>query len=254
MSTANQAEPADENNADIEQMRINQIFTLLPKGRSTILEIGSRSGRITRLLAERFKSVTALDLEKPNFEIPGVTPVKGDVAALQFEDRNFDCVICTEVLEHVPNIEAACKELSRVTRHELLIGVPFEQDRRLGRLNCSKCGKINPSWGHVNSFSVAKLRSLFPQLTVKEINYCGKKRERTNWLSTTLLDLGKNPWGTYHQEEHCIYCGKKMLAPEQRTVFQKVCSKIGMVINNFQQKITAETPIWMHVLFQKPDH
>jgi len=36
---------------------------LLPKAQATALEIGARDGRVTRLLAEHFEDVTALDLE-----------------------------------------------------------------------------------------------------------------------------------------------------------------------------------------------
>lgn len=42
--------------------------------------------------------------------------VGGDVIALPFKDKAFDFVIAKDVLEHVEDIEAACRELSRVAR------------------------------------------------------------------------------------------------------------------------------------------
>ncbi len=237
--------------SEYEKIRVRQILELLPRNRHSVLEIGSRSGKITRVLAEKFSSVTALDLVQPSFQIDRVTAVSGDVTELQFPENSFDCVLCTEVLEHVPNIKQACEELVRVTRHELVIGVPFEQDLRVGRLNCSNCRRINPSWGHVNSFSEARLRELFSLLRLKTVVFCGLKRERTNWFAMTLCDLARNPWGTYDQEEPCIYCCKKMDAPQNRTLFERACGKLGMTLYQFQNKFTAERPIWIHLVFSK---
>jgi ubiquinone/menaquinone biosynthesis C-methylase UbiE len=62
-------------------------------------------------------------LEKPTFEFPRVTTVAGDATKLQFPDELFDCVLCAEVLEHIPAVEKTCRELVRVARHELIIGV-----------------------------------------------------------------------------------------------------------------------------------
>lgn len=40
--------------------------------------------------------------------------VCADAEALPFEDKSFDFVITKDVLEHVPDIQAACREISRV--------------------------------------------------------------------------------------------------------------------------------------------
>ena len=65
-----------------------------------------------------------------------------DVTQLTFEDMSFDALMSLEVLEHVPAVERACKEIARVARHEVVIGVPYKQDTRLGRTKCSNCGKV----------------------------------------------------------------------------------------------------------------
>lgn len=50
-----------------------------------------------------------------------------DIADIPVEDRSFDYVMCTEVLEHVKDLVAVAKELSRVlkTDGELLLTAPF---------------------------------------------------------------------------------------------------------------------------------
>ena len=59
-----------------------------------------------------FQNLTLLDMDRwahPNF-------VQGDVLALPFRDRSFDCVISREVLEHLPDPQQGIGEMTRVCR------------------------------------------------------------------------------------------------------------------------------------------
>jgi len=42
----------------------------------------------------------------------------GDITTIPVEDDHFDCVICTEVLEHIPEPERAIKEFARILKRE----------------------------------------------------------------------------------------------------------------------------------------
>lgn len=93
-----------------EQGRIASLLRLLPPG-GRVLEIGARDGYITRLLADRYEEVVALDLTKPTIEAPRVHCVAGDVRSLDFPADHFDVVLCSEVLEHIPpqDLAQACR-------------------------------------------------------------------------------------------------------------------------------------------------
>jgi hypothetical protein len=108
-------------------------------------------------------------------------------------------------LEHIPNVVQACREIERVAGHEVIIGVPYKQDTRLGRTTCRSCGGKNPPWGHVNPFDERRLARLFPGLSIKASSFVGSVRSETNPVSTMLMDMAGNPWGTYEQDEPCIY-------------------------------------------------
>jgi SAM-dependent methyltransferase len=234
-----------------EKARTADLLRMLPRGRRSVLEIGARDGHFSRLLANYFTEVVALDLEKPSFEIDRVITVEGDVTRLNFADDSFDCVFCTEVLEHVPDLQKACHEISRVARHEVIVGVPFKQDIRVGRLSCQRCGKTNPPWGHVNSFDENRLRGLFSGLQVVSRTFVGKTKESTNPLSTFLMDIARNPWGTYEQDEPCIHCGAKLTRPQSRPLWQKGCSFLAARINGLQSLWTKPHENWIHLVFSK---
>jgi SAM-dependent methyltransferase len=236
-----------------EKSRTEDLLNILPKGRRTILDVGARDGRFSKLLTAYFEEVTALDLQKPAFDIPGVVAVAGDVTQLPFPADSFDCVFCTEVLEHVRDIEKACSELARVAKHELILGVPFRQDIRLGRTTCRTCGKVNPPWGHVNSFEEDTLPARFPDWQIVSQSFVGTSKEATNALSTFLMDLAGNPWGTYSQDETCIHCGASLKPPRNRTFWQRICCWLAIRINRFQALWIRPHGNWIHLVLTKPE-
>ena len=217
------------------------------------LDVGARDGHFSKILAKQFASVTALDLDQPQLDHPGIVCVSGDVTELAFPDDRFDMVVCTEVLEHIPQHQLvdACSELARVSRDYLLIGVPFKQDIRVGRTTCNTCGVANPPWGHVNAFDEQRLLSLFSQLKVEELSFVGINDASTNSLSTLLMDVAGNPYGTYDQEEPCLACGARLNKPQPRSLFQKVCTKSAFWTRWVTQTLRGAQPSWMHCLFRK---
>lgn len=253
MKSANVDKAAYHQSA-LEQARekdLLRLFEILPKGMGAALEIGARDGYYTRILTGFFESVAALDLERPDFQIDRVKTVRGDVTQLHFPDDFFDCVVATEVLEHVPEIERACHEISRVSKKYVIIGVPYRQDIRVGRTTCLSCGRISPPWGHINAFWEGQLRSYFSEFEVVESSFVGENRDRTNRISAWLMDLGGNPRGTYNQKEACVNCGAKLVAPRHRSTLRRMSSGLAHRINRIQSLFTRPCPNWIHILFRK---
>jgi ubiquinone/menaquinone biosynthesis C-methylase UbiE len=234
-----------------EKARTEDLLRILPKGRRSVLDIGARDGHFSRLLTQHFAEVTALDLHKPLFEFPGVVTVGGDATKLDFAADSFDCVFCAEVLEHIPDVQRACSEIVRVAKHEIIIGVPFQQDIRIGRTTCCSCGKISPPWGHLHSFTEERLLSLFANLQVMSKSFVGSSREATNALSTFLMDIAGNPWAPYDQDEPCGHCEAKLIPPSNRRTWQKICSGIAARINRAQSLFTRPHGNWIHLVFSK---
>jgi SAM-dependent methyltransferase len=244
--------PSSYRETPSERLRAGDLHQLIPKTRQTLLEVGARDGYHSALLAPYFRRVVALDLSPTPSTDASVFSIVGDVTALPFPDHSFDVVLCAEVLEHVSAIEVAVREISRVARHDVLVGVPYRQDTRVGKLTCSTCGRITPAFGHLHSFDEARLRGFFQQFEVREIRLVGTQRERTNAISSWLMTRAGNPWGTYDEQPFCIHCRARVAPPTRRSVGQRLASKLAWYLDRIQNQFVKRTAVWIHVLFSRP--
>lgn len=240
-------------NSQAEKARTSDLLRLIPSSALHGLDVGARDGFFSLLLADRMPNVTAFDLTLPRIAHPRVKCLQGNAASLPFSDRCFDFVFCAEVLEHIPepHLTKACSELQRVASKEIVIGVPNEQDIRVSRTTCGKCGRPNPPWGHVNVFDLPRLKQLFQECDVKEVSLVGERRESTNAVSTALMDFAGNPYGTYDQDELCIHCDKEIGTPQQRTITQLGATKLAFWLGRVTEMRVKTRGNWIHVLFKK---
>lgn len=239
-----------------EQLRIADLMTLTPRGRQ-VLEIGARDCYLSERLTGLYGQVVALDLTLPRTTCERVVPVQGDVTALGFGNGTFDTVFCTEVLEHIQPVllQQACDEIARVSRRYVVIGVPFRQDLRAGRMRCDQCGKVNPTTGHLSSFDREKLEALFVKtMRAKEVRFVGDGAAVANWLSTALFASCGYPYGTYEQEEGCVYCSEKMSRPRINPMQWGICfvaRGLVFVQSRLYRMLGSRRPLWIHILFEK---
>ncbi|CAD5375224.1 Methyltransferase family protein [Rubrivivax sp. A210] len=236
-----------------EQKRVASLMSLVPMRTFSVLDVGARDGYLSRQLADRSVAVTALDLAMPQIDDARIRCVKGNATALPFEDGSFDLVFCAEVLEHIPSpaLEQACLDMARVCARHIIVGVPYRQDIRWGRLTCRKCGKVSPPWGHVNSFDEQRLCRLFPGFALTEKQFVGVADVPTNALSARLMDWAGNPYGPYDQEEHCIHCDSPFEPPPPRSLAQRFLARAAVVIRRALQPLYTPHGNWVHVLLTR---
>ena len=115
---------------DIEANTIDLIQRSVPEGRS-ILDIGVGTGR----LLARFPGLDRYGIDVSlgyleRLDDSGIDVCMGKVEDLPYRDGAFDAVVCTDVLEHVVDLDAAVREIRRVLRPGglAIIRVPYRED------------------------------------------------------------------------------------------------------------------------------
>ncbi len=92
-----------------------------------ILDAGSGPGLYALHLAEKGHLVTGIDINKERVKLStGIAQrigntakfVVGDLCALPFPDNSFEVIVCSDVIEHIPNDQQALQEMARVLRPE----------------------------------------------------------------------------------------------------------------------------------------
>src|SRR5207253_5688794 len=100
-----------------------------------VLDVGCGSSRILGAVP----GMVGLDIQLHKLRYSrryGNELVHGSIFELPFADASFDCVICSEVVEHIPAQEKPFDELSRVlkTGGRLILGTPDYDRWRWGAL------------------------------------------------------------------------------------------------------------------------
>ncbi|MFN0187017.1 MAG: class I SAM-dependent methyltransferase, partial [Aquabacterium sp.] len=163
-----------------EMDRMRRMVGLVPAGVASVLDVGAGHGVfLQELAAARGITGTGIEITPAKVDYArsqGVDLRLGDAGALAFEDRAFDAVVCTEVLEHLPHgvYEAACAELSRVADRWVLLSVPFDERRRF--IACPYCGaRVNPDY-HFRSFAPGRIAGLLPGYRLHAEHHLGRSR------------------------------------------------------------------------------
>lgn len=153
-------------------------FNKLPiKPGHRILDIGCGAGRHT-CAASRLEKVTVIgsdislkDVQEARDRLRQEetlgcqgggfwSTLVADITGLPFADGFFDMVICSEVLEHIPDQEGAVREITRVLKPggDLVVSVPRYLPERI-------CWTLSESYhntpnGHIRIYRKNKLRDL----------------------------------------------------------------------------------------------
>lgn len=132
----------------------------IPDGAKSVLDVGVGPGGFLNYLTllNRFVAVKGIDKVRYSrfVELVELNYEMMDATALRLDDRSFDTVFCMEVLEHLnaSAFDKALSELRRVTKHTLIISVPFDEPEPL------------PSY-HKQKFDAEKLCKLFPKAKIE---------------------------------------------------------------------------------------
>ncbi len=151
-----------------DERRVREmIISRLPRQVKNVLDVGSGSAWVAQKLIPQGLNITSLDISKLNIEKAikinshsRHTGIVGDSFNLPFLDNSFDCVISSEVIEHITDPKIFVGELFRVvkTGGTLIITTPYKEE--LQYYLCIHCNKMTPLHSHIHSFDELKLAGL----------------------------------------------------------------------------------------------
>ena len=152
-------------NSDRQLPRVNKVLGFL-KGIyfETLLDVGSGHGVFLIPFLEDFPyvEVSSVDILPERIEmlsdlslggVDNLTAEVADICSSPYEKNSFDVVTMLEVLEHIPDVEAAIRSAVETARKYVIITVPSKEDS-------------NPD--HIHLLTKEKLTALF--------NACGVTR------------------------------------------------------------------------------
>ena len=156
--------------------------TLNLKKIKTAIDVGCGNGRHLKSLGFKLKNASIIGIDQSTHEIGKLNEefsdyfcsnlnkyqfIEGDVRDIDLPSNSQDLVICSEVLEHVPNFKDVLKECYRILKpgSVMLISVPSYFPESLCWM-FSKAYMQTPG-GHIRIFKKRFLKECFKELNLK---------------------------------------------------------------------------------------
>ncbi|WP_271554438.1 class I SAM-dependent methyltransferase [Bradyrhizobium sp. CCBAU 45394] len=184
------------------------VLAMIPADARSILDAGCGNGAITNHLpADRH--IEGCDISKAALAHVRCPTKIADLTNLPFGDGEFDLVLATDVLEHIPDTSyaRALSELFRVSSRWILVAVPYNEILDAATVECRSCKASFHVHLHQRSYSAQELaKSWEGQAGVVEHAFCGA---RWRWSSPLVVELLHLANGRYYGFEHaqCPQCG-----------------------------------------------
>jgi ubiquinone/menaquinone biosynthesis C-methylase UbiE len=135
----------NQNSGRITRLIMERFYTTLSRlldkvTAQTVLDAGCGEGHILRhFLADRFPNVIGADLDIARLRYAksqdNSTPLLcSNLHNIPLPDNAVDLALCLEVLEHVGDPERALREIHRVTRRYVILSVPNEPFWRIANI------------------------------------------------------------------------------------------------------------------------
>jgi ubiquinone/menaquinone biosynthesis C-methylase UbiE len=162
--------------AEHEERRVREIIiSEVPVNANLILDVGCGSGWVAKEFLRKNKKVISLDISKKNplivkqlYQSQNHFPLVADSFKLPFNSHSVDCVIASEIIEHVIDPKEFLRELFRVAKKggKVVISTPYKEKIRY--VLCVHCNKKTPVNAHLHSFDEIILESFSKEIGAKK--------------------------------------------------------------------------------------
>lgn len=153
------------------------ILSKIPENARTFLDVGSGSSWLAKALSKKNVELISFDISANNiaksldlFPFNKHYGVVGDALNPPFKNGIFDCIISSEVIEHIVEPKLFIQKLLSLLKPggTLIISTPYKE--KIQYSICTHCNQPTPHNAHLHSFDENKLKNMTEGLNVK-INY-----------------------------------------------------------------------------------
>ena len=136
------------------------------KSCKTYLDIGCGTGEYLSFARQFADYVCGLDISKNYLHRcksrKADDLIIGDSNNLPFQNQAFDCVLCSEVIEHIKPHETAIREILRVSKKFAVVSTPNHGLLRMlmAKLGRQKLSSLDAEVGHIN---ILRFQELMPK-------------------------------------------------------------------------------------------
>ena len=154
-----------------ERKRLDQIITAaIPPQTKTILDVGCGNAWLARAMVNNDTTVVSMDVSTRN-PVQALKKVPhfrhealiADVYHLPIKENSIDCVVGSEIMEHVTDPRLFIEKLIRVLRPggKLIITTPYNEVIQYHL--CIHCNRPTPAHAHLHSFHEDNVAKLIPE-------------------------------------------------------------------------------------------
>ena len=154
--------------------RIGALFSLIPAVGGQFLDLGSGNGEIANFLRGKYTHITLSDNSDILFNYlkdkfrsrADVSVEKIDINTFSFGMTSFDCITCSDVLEHLPNDRPALKNIFRSLKSGGLLFLTVPAMPKL-------FGRRDRAGGHYQRYSKKSLKKMVEMegFVIKHLTY-----------------------------------------------------------------------------------
>jgi SAM-dependent methyltransferase len=148
-----------------DERRVHEyILSRVPKNTESVLDVGCGRAWVARHCLPKGMFVCSMDISSRNpakalalYPSPNHAGLAADAFHLPFRDGAFDCIVASEIIEHVVDPAAFVHELLRVVKPggSLIITTPYKEV--LKYYICVHCNQPTPVNAHLHTFDENKL-------------------------------------------------------------------------------------------------
>lgn len=152
------------------------IISEVPKDTKSILDVGCGKAWVAQHFCPKGVTVCSFDIALTNTEkalkkypYDNHFAVVGDAFNLPFQPNSFDCIIASEIIEHVPAPKQFMTSLLTALKPggQLIITTPFNE--KLNYSLCIHCNRPTPEHAHIHSFTIKKMLNFVPKEKIKTL-------------------------------------------------------------------------------------